>query len=106
MSFSSYKEKKDRETIEVELRVLEDSITDDMPAGDRKVIENRIEKLKKEIEVLEDTTSADIAGVERNLFAPCKNNPECECQKCKLLRKDKIAEAVQKASSFSNFFGK
>lgn len=40
-----------------------------------------------------------------NLMTDCSGKEDCQCQKCKLLRRDPIAEAVQQSMSFGNFFG-
>ena len=104
MSFNSYKNKQSKTELETELRVLENSITDDMPNGDKKVVEKRISKIKGRIELLDSTVSADIAVTATNLMAPCTGKPDCECQKCKLLRRDDIALKVNESISFGRFF--
>lgn len=106
MSFSSFKKTTTKQELEVEIRVLENSITDDMPSGDKKIIENRISKLKGEIDLKDSTVAGDIAVATNNLMTDCSGKKECDCQKCKLLRRDPIAEAVQESMSFGNFFGK
>lgn len=106
MGFATFKENKSKEELEVEIRVLENSITDDMPTGDKRVIENRINKLKGEVEIKDSTVAGDIAVATNNLMSDCTEKAGCECQKCKLLKRDPIAEAVQESMSFGNFFGK
>ena len=105
MGFKSHLNENTKESIQVEIKVLENSINDEMPKGDRVVIENRIKKLQREILAVEDTVSADIANVETNLMAPCTGKSGCGCQKCKLLRREKPALTVNEAMSFGNFFG-
>lgn len=106
MSFSNFKSNKTKEELKVELSVLEKSLTDEMPEGDKRVIEKSIIKLKGKLELIEDTTSADIANVEQNLFSPCTGKPGCECGKCELLKRPELSEAIQTKSPFSNFFGR
>ena len=106
MGFVSFKETKTKEELEVEIRVLEDSINDEMLAGDKRVIENRINKLKGALELSDSTVAGDIAVATNNLMSDCTDKAGCECQKCKLLKRDPIAEAVQDSMSFGNFFGK
>ena len=105
MSFSSFKEQKTKEELQVEIRVLENSITDDMAKGDKKIIENRINKLKGQMELQDSTVAGDIAMATNNLMTDCKGEAGCDCQKCKLLKRDPIAEAVQDSLNFGNFFG-
>ena len=106
MSFLSFKEQKTKDELQVELRVLENSITDDMSKGDKQVIENRINKLKGQIELQDSTVAGDIAMATNNLMSDCSGKSDCDCQKCKLLKRDPIAEAVQDSMSFGNFFSK
>jgi len=105
MSFKKHLNTRTTNDIQVEIKVLENSINDEMPNGDKIVIENRIKKLKREILAVEDTVAGDIAGVETNLMAPCTGKAGCTCQKCKLLRREKPALTVNESMSFGNFFG-
>ena len=105
MGFNSYKNNQSKSELETELKVIENSITDEMPTGDVKVLEKRINKIKGQIELLDSTVSADIAMTTTNLMAPCTGKPDCECQKCKLLRRDDVALKVNESVSFGHFYG-
>lgn len=110
MGFTSYKKTNENTDLETEIRVLETSVTDDMLAGDRVVIKKRIEKLKKalkeELDKTEETVAGDIAVATPNLMTDCTGEAGCECQKCKLLKRDKGAMAVQESMNFGSFFSK
>jgi len=55
---------------------------------------------------MDSSVAGDVAMATTNLFASCTNKSDCECQSCKLLRKDKAAEIVQEGLNFGNFFSK
>ena len=105
MGFKSHLNENNKETIQVEIKVLENSINDEMPAGDKKIIENKIKKLKREILAVEDTVAGDIANVETNLMATCTNKANCKCHKCNLLKRKDADVQVSESMSFGNFFG-
>lgn len=108
MGFTSFKNKKDKAELEIELKVLKESLDKGLPAGDVKVLEKKIAKLEKTIQdldlKLEDTTAGDIATTQMNLFANCTGKEDCECGKCQLLRKEKLKESKE-FSPFAGVFG-
>ena len=108
MGFSSFKNKKDKSELELELKILKESLDSDLPAGDIKVLEKKISRLEKNLQELElkleDTVSADIATTQMNLFANCTGKEDCECGKCQLLRKEKLKESKE-FSPFASVFG-
>ena len=106
MGFKSHLSNNTKDNILIEIKVLENSIDDDTPTGDRVVIENRIKKLNKEILAIEDTVSSDIANVETNLMAPCSGKSGCKCHKCNILRRKEEDVQVSESMSFGSFFGK
>ena len=105
MGFSAFKEKKTKQELEVELRVLENSLNDDLPKGDKVIIEKKIEKIKQKLEAFESTVAGDIAVATNNLMSDCTGKPDCDCQKCRLLKRDPVAEAVQEEPIFGKLFG-
>ena len=108
MRFSSFKAEKDKREIELELEILKKSINEDMPKGDKIILENKIKKLEnklKDIELkLETTVASDIATTQMNLFANCTGKEDCECGKCQLLRRKQLQES-QEFSPFARIFG-
>ena len=106
MGFKSHIKEKSKDDLKTEIRVLENSITDDTPNGDRVVIENRIKKLNKDISMIEDTVASDIANVETNLMGNCTGKTGCGCHKCNILKRKEADVLVQESLSFNNFFGK
>lgn len=108
MGFSSFKNKKDKSELELELKILKESLDKDLPAGDIKVIEKKISKIEKTIQdlelKLETTVAGDIATTQMNLFANCTGKEDCECGKCQLLRKEKLKESKE-FSPFAGVFG-
>jgi len=108
MEFSSFRKEKDKKELEVELKVLKESLNNELSRGDRVVLEKKISKLEKEIQELkvklEDTTTSDIANTQMNLFANCTGKNDCKCGKCQLLRKEKLKESKE-FSPFASIFG-
>jgi len=108
MGFSSFKNKKDKSELELELKILKESLDKDLPAGDIKVIEKKVSKIEKTIQdlelKLETTVAGDIATTQMNLFANCTGKEDCECGKCQLLRKEKLKESKE-FSPFAGVFG-
>jgi len=109
MGFSSFKNKKNKSEIELELKILKESLDEsELTAGDYKVLEKKILKLESELErlelELEATVVGDIATTQTNLFADCTGKEDCECGKCQLLRKKKLQESKE-FSPFANIFG-
>lgn len=108
MKFSSFKIEKEKREVELELKILKESINEDLSTGDRKILENKIQKLEKKLEELttklESTVSADIATTQMNLFADCTGKEDCECGRCQLLRKEKLKESKE-FSPFAKVFG-
>jgi len=108
MGFSSFKNEQNKKELEVELKVLKESLGDDLPSGDKIVLEKKISRLEKklrELEIkLEDTVAGDIATTQMNLFANCTGKEDCECGKCQLLRKEKLKESKE-FSPFAAVFG-
>ena len=108
MGFSSFKNKKDKSELELELKILKESLDKDLPVGDIKVIEKKISKIEKTIQdlelKLETTVAGDIATTQMNLFANCTGKEDCECGKCQLLRKEKLKESKE-FSPFAGVFG-
>lgn len=107
MSFLNFKNTKTREELQVEIKVLERSLeTSELTDGDKKVLEKSIIKLKGQLNLIEDTVSSDIVGVEQNLFGSCAGKAGCECSKCTTLKRPEISEALKEKSPFGNFFNK
>ena len=61
MDFKSFKKTGSVNELKVELKILENSINEEMPAGDKKIIEKKIIKLQGEIELMDSTVAGDVA---------------------------------------------
>jgi len=107
-SFGSFKIKENKKELELELKILKESLKIDMPAGDYKVLEKKIKKVEKKLSNLEleveATVAGDIASTQTNLFANCTGKEDCECGKCQILRKEKLKES-KIFSPFEKIFG-
>jgi len=103
MDFRSFKSKSTLEELKVELRVLENSISEDMSSGDRKIIEKKIVKIQGDIELMDSSVAGDVAMATTNMSL-CSEKDGCECGKCQLLKRKDLQEAAKASSPFSGFF--
>jgi len=104
MDFKSFKKSESVSELKIELKVLESSINEDMPAGDKKVIEKKIAQLQEKIKLFDSTVAGDIA-IATTDFSLCSGEDGCECGKCQILKRPELREAVEKNSAFGGFFG-
>lgn len=104
MDFRSFKKSENVNDLRVELKVLENSINEEMPTGDKKIIEKKIIKLQGKIELMDSTVAGDVAMATTD-FSLCTGKKGCECGKCQLLKRPELQESAKENSPFGGFFG-
>ncbi len=101
---AKYKDKTKDELLDIKEQI-EIDLEADLSRGDIRILEKEINHINQTINLMETTSAGDVAAAATNMLAPCTGKPDCDCQKCMLLRDDKTAKKLAESTGFGSFFG-